>query len=497
MELKKLNRENLIELIKNRIPEFKSYSEELIIESVDNDILSRLDMFLIEKNVYFHAEDNYVETEWKDMISLHYINTSYCCNPTVMRIHLLKVSKKSGNVYLGFFTIRIINELSILLSYIYPNLSAIQKWEYKKNRREKQYICTYQKIVHLEGKEFLISTFPMFIQDGTVASCAHATMLSLGHFLYKKYKFPAISLQDINKEYTYNRTKNFPTPGLGYQQVIEIFSKKKILIISEETINWNKRTNEIKMDKEKFSIIRKRIDTSIESAFPVMILGRFKIVNEESNITIINHAILIIGHTFNEDNEKKYIIYDDSGALLEKICGHKNIIGELTWEEFEEHCAYANFLFPQYEKVYLNSEDIKKQLANKLIKQQNRYAVEDILEEFEKTYPNTRMILMDNVEIKMLLHDCLEKNELIAQFSKTQIQEILSRNLPHYLWYCEIEYEKGMYFVLLADPTFNKDSRADIFINKEAFYMDRQLCILTQRGMPDDKKELLRLDFPN
>jgi hypothetical protein len=76
-------------------------------------------------------------------------------------------------------------------------------------------------------------------------------MISLGNYLYRRDKFPPVSLQDINKEYTYNRTKLFPTQGLGYQQVIEVFSKKKILMVSDEFSNWDKKSNKIKIDKEK------------------------------------------------------------------------------------------------------------------------------------------------------------------------------------------------------------------------------------------------------
>jgi hypothetical protein len=168
MELVKLNKENLAILIKKRIPELLSYPEELVLESIDKDILSRLDMFLEEKNIYMFSEDNYVETEWKDMISLHYINTTYHCLPTVIRVHLFSKAKeiKPDSNYLGFFTLRITNELSILLSYIYPNFPAFKKWKYKKSRKEKQYICTFEKHIHLEGNEFIITTFPLFVQDG-------------------------------------------------------------------------------------------------------------------------------------------------------------------------------------------------------------------------------------------------------------------------------------------------------------------------------------------
>ena len=51
-------------------------------------VLNRIRVIL-DKAKYFYIEPSYTETEWKDMISLHYVHTSYNFKNNVMRIHFL------------------------------------------------------------------------------------------------------------------------------------------------------------------------------------------------------------------------------------------------------------------------------------------------------------------------------------------------------------------------------------------------------------------------
>ena len=58
---------------------------------------------------YVVIEQSYVETEWKDMISLHYINTTYAAKllPRTIRIHFFTAPKLADDECLGFITLQI------------------------------------------------------------------------------------------------------------------------------------------------------------------------------------------------------------------------------------------------------------------------------------------------------------------------------------------------------------------------------------------------------
>ena len=63
---------------------------------------------LYEKAKYVNIEKSYVETEWKDLISLHYINTTYAneLKNRVIRVHFFKEKVCSEDNYVGFITLR-------------------------------------------------------------------------------------------------------------------------------------------------------------------------------------------------------------------------------------------------------------------------------------------------------------------------------------------------------------------------------------------------------
>lgn len=117
----------------------------ILSEEINEYIWPRLD-FLKGKSGssrYFLIEESYVETEWKDMISVHYINTSYLFSNTVMRVHIFMRKEVSNEAYMGFFTLRKIDEVRIMLSFIYPN------WERIAYQRKHLYVMTYLKKVHI------------------------------------------------------------------------------------------------------------------------------------------------------------------------------------------------------------------------------------------------------------------------------------------------------------------------------------------------------------
>jgi len=92
---------------------------------------------LYEKAKYVNIEKSYVETEWKDLISLHYINTTYAneLKNRVIRVHFFKEKVCSEDNYVGFITLRPIQEMQIALSYVFVNWNAILAHASKKMKK--------------------------------------------------------------------------------------------------------------------------------------------------------------------------------------------------------------------------------------------------------------------------------------------------------------------------------------------------------------------------
>ena len=66
-------------------------TQEMFKEAFREKVEKKLDL-LFAQSRYVCVERSYVETEWKDLISLHYINTTYAhtLKTRVLRIHFLQ-----------------------------------------------------------------------------------------------------------------------------------------------------------------------------------------------------------------------------------------------------------------------------------------------------------------------------------------------------------------------------------------------------------------------
>ncbi len=89
-------------------------------------------------------------------------------------------------------------------------------------------------------------------------------------------------------------------------------------------------------------------------------------------------------------------------------------------------------------------------------------------------------MIADNVDIKNFLYRQKEKTKLLKEYVNNTIDAIISRNLPHYLWYCEIELSDQMLLVFLANPTYNTQTTKNIFINKEHLIFNENMGLLTR-----------------
>lgn len=404
-----------------------------------------------KRKVYFWFEESYVESEWKDMVSQHYVNTSYKIDSTVMRVHLTltdEIGQISEKNYVGCFTLRNINEIRIMLSFIYPN------WEITNYDGETIYVMSYRKTVHLGGKEITYHTYPLFVQDNAMLRCAQACLVSMSKYLNEKYHYNKVKVSNITRVISYKKMKLVPSWGLDPVQMLQVLAYYKI------PVRYNIYSKD--SDCEFFFQI---LNYTIESAIPV-ILG---ITIEDKNGNPGRHVIQIIGHVGTGEG-RAYVIYDDSGYYLESI-EEKGFVGVVTREQLIDVMVRQKscIIYPVHERVYVLYDSLKKRLHA-------LFENIPILTEMRDIYQEnlTRYLLVDNRELKKFLKD----NSTNASASvKEEVERVLVLNLPHYVWYCEVP-AGGYYIIFLADPTYNEATTKNIFINKKMIIISAQFGLL-------------------
>ena len=470
----KLNSINIFNIISDVI---EGFDKEKACVEINKYIIARLRLFKglnTRHALFFVAEKEYIETEWKDMVSMHYINTSYSFKNMVMRFHLFADKKVCQDSYLGFFTLRSIDEIRIMLSMIYPNWINI-------GLKQETYVMTYRKKIHLNGITLEIDTYPLFVQDLVVTKCAHATILSVTKYLREKHGLKKVKLSDIINSYTYSRVKTFPASGLSCQQMLEVFDRNSIPITCEElTLDFSNEPveeDEIALDKLKEKL-KPSIDSWIESAIPVILGISFK--ENERDKELVHHVVQIIGHTI--EDKRKYVLYDDSGVLGEILFGHRDFAIIVSWKQLKQVLKYGDYvIFPQHEKVYIGYERMLEYLCDY---QEELKGNAEYKQRFgmlgEIPFEDARCLLVDNVDVKSFLYAEKNKNILLKNYVNNAIDTIIKKNLPHYLWYCEVKLADDMFLVFLANPTYNMQTTKNIFINKEHLILTKNIGLLTK-----------------
>lgn len=421
-------------------------------QELDKYVFPRLDFLAEIENhqYYFLFEEHYVETEWKDMISMHYINTSYEVVNTVMRIHLFLEEEMNEQPYMGCFTMRTIDEPHIMLSYIYPN------WKYVTYDDRPLNIMTYQKEVHINGKEIIFNTYPLFVQDNAVVTCAQACLVSMSKYLHSRYDYNRIRIGKIDDSYHSNKTKAYPSQGLLPTQMLEILNSHDIPC-GYQMYN----------DPAEF---KEYIDYCVESAIPVLVGLRVK---ENGNSKKAgSHVIQIIGHS-DVETQKRYVIYDDSGYYLKKLEGN-GFVECISWEvlssSLEKNKSFI--IYSIHEKVYIYFENFKMRMNDMLFRTKM-----DAMMDVDGKNGNRRILLIDNREAKRFLQENMACDVNVRQDVREEAGRLLQIDMPHYLWCCEYSTAMGN-MLFLADPTYNRRTTKNIFLNKVPLICKSQIGLL-------------------
>lgn len=452
MELQTLNMTNLAKTV----GKYVDVSQKQIRTELKRYILPRLD-FLggIHRKTqrYFVMEEGYVETEWKDMIGIHYINTSYQVQGRVMRVHVFRTNEATEENYAGFFTLRIINEVRIMLSFIYPNWEIVNYGEHRLN------VMSYLKKVHISGSEFSFYTYPLFVQDNITVTCAQACLISMSRYLHCKYDYSSIRLLNINEAFHSEKTKLFPSPGLGPKQMLEVLNHYNI------SVGYIVYKN----NDDRFKAY---IDYTLESGLPI-VLG---VALETETQKDVRHVIQIIGHVEGVE-ERTYVIYDDSGCYIKCQEGEGGFVAAVTWNELKGVIKEKKsfIIYPIHDRVYLLYDNFKQIFLNMV---NNVSIYKQLQEKGICNFDSPRILLADNRDIKKFLQKMMQEDiEFEKLNSKEEIEKLLQCDMPHYLWYCEIALEER-YLIFLADPTYSKFTTRNIFLNSVPIVAKEQLGLL-------------------
>lgn len=455
--LRELTVENLAEAIAGVIKD----DPKRVKEDIRSFLYPRLDFMCDPSNhIFFLFEDCYIETEWKDMISVHYINTSYNVKNAVMRVHLFFTDTIDEKEYAGCFTLRTIDDVRFMLSYIWPNWKRLITED-----GSDIYVMTYKKKVHILGQEIEFDTYPLFVQDNAVIKCAQAGMISMSSYLHEKYGYNRMRVLKINEAYSTGKTRVFPSKGLTPPQMMEIFNYYNIPVESQICY---------KDPKE----LKPYIDFCLESSLPVLlsvIVMNAKTKKEE------RHIIQIIGHTLESDtNEKKYLVYDDSGLFIRNAAGMDGFVYPELWENIKKKIKPGKSIlfYPIHEKVYISFDDIQvffKDLYERL-------ELEDLMQAAEDPIINTRILVVDNVVLKDFLKNRIQLDVNFGKKESMQkeIKNIINQSLPHYLWYCEFQTAHRN-LIFISDPTYNNKTTKNIILNKNPIISINVLGILQKQ----------------
>lgn len=429
-----------IENLLNRAPEFidekqcESYYN-VRSELFKENLLKRFDL-IIGQATYFMVEENYTEHAWKELHALHYTNTNYSYGNKVVRVHfwnhnlfdgdaVTEINQKNvGNGYLGYVTLRPVPDYNLMLSFIMPNWGTLK---YEMNA----WIMTYERIVHICGLQVLIKTIPFYFQDTVFIRCAHADMLMFSLFLHHAYNFPRLSIADMIGN---NRYYPIPNGGLEYSDMLDIFYRNKI------PVNFYykpKRSQENDVRTKCVALL----NSHLESKLPVIVYNN-------------QHVVLVIGHT-EEESEKRFLVYDDSGYFLSQKAKSKNFIGTVKAMDLFPDNGETYMIAATYERIYLNPQEYFYFLDDYLTDYES-----DGKDNFPNNFTQCRNIMVDNVILKgFLSENCMELDNFdVAK----QLELFLKTDQPHYLWYSEYSCDDYRH-ILVADPTYPSATKENIF----------------------------------
>ncbi len=439
--------------------DYDDFKEDIVL-----DVLSRIKKIVDDNCRYFYFEDEYVETSWKEMVSMHYINTSYNLGKNVARVHFMCSDNFDASNYLGNITLRPITETNVMLSFVYPNWDTISE---VKNSD----ILGYRKVIHVGHRDIPIRTFPFFSQDSIVASCAHADILMLTIYLKHVYGYKKINLKKMYLGKS--EILRFPSSGLRPAEIFKIFADNDVPVKVHEIEN-NLFENSL-LEEAYFKQIEEIVFTNLESSIPV-ILG------------IKDHVVLIVGSICIND-KREYYYYDDSGYFSkgneDDEDSASEFINRADWDTFinimkekknkiydkEDNRVLGNLFIPQHERVYIDCREYIS-VYEDFLSELKKYNEDNMVMNFFKGDFSQRHYLVELSKIKKFVNSI--KNYIVGDISRGHAENLLDIKIPHYIWVTELYMENDIEkkrILLYYDPTVIANTRNPYIDNNYIMYI--------------------------
>jgi len=389
-------------------------------ESLINNMLDKLD-----KKFEFHIKhaktyivEQYKEREWTKLYSIHYgqVFNKKIINQT-LRVHLFNKNienindfkesiKDDDSSYLGYFTIRPLPTVSGSISRA---RLKIFKDQYGITKNDENYINFIYTTTNLYGKSFKYLSFPFIAQDNIVSVCAHADILMLSKYMYKKFNFNLIEIDTILDNIESQNGRKIPSDGLVLEQILKVLEKNR----------YNPSLYRAKGDKVvRFELpddaINKIDSIDLFEVIDVAIRSGLSLI-----LAISSHVILINSY-FYKEGKKYYIIYDDSSYYIKKMTNkhsyseaiEENRIRNFLNEIYEKENEETYIIIPTFDRFYFRYSSLYI-LLHLILKKYIRENYDDI----EKL--KYKATLVDSIKLKK------------------ELKEILEIDMPHYIWYIE------------------------------------------------------------
>ncbi|PKP61200.1 MAG: hypothetical protein CVT88_00740 [Candidatus Altiarchaeales archaeon HGW-Altiarchaeales-1] len=446
-----------ISIVKTKEEIIKKFEEEFPYPAVSDDLIKTIEekigkRFFTNNIKSFIFEYPYIEKEWREIYSLLYCKTNYFkTNPYVFRIHMINksiehIDELDMSSYLGYITVR-----PLPTNYLSKIVMKPNKNFYDLNDNEKLFVITVNQEVHIGSKKIEFQAFPFFSQDAMVTVCAHADVWMVSNIMHKRYGLDEISIEKIvSKLPPSDRGRNIPSVGLTLEQ----------LAYALHANNWYARirsrrleNNDLKKNKQKIMEIMQCIDSSIESGIPCI-------------LAFSNHVIVIAGHTLDENNNRAYIIFDDSGAHIVHTFNESEpkFSIKVSVEQLMEILELQNgeeiaILCPEFERIYFPLESVQ-------------HNTESIIDGISKDATKTEGVrnafadILKNKSYRILLADSKKLKEF---FSENNVTDFNNYSLSHYIWLVEIYSEKR------GDPN---DLKGYLLLDASAHKYDTKYCFI-------------------
>jgi len=408
----------------------------------DNEELIKKLAFYIKERFDFHFQKSktfmgevYKEREWTKLYSLHYgmLHNNRIKNAT-LRVHLFSSEfenidqfereiKDNDKSYLGYITIRPIPTVSGSISRARLKLL---KEQFGLTDEERNIIYIPVK-VHILGKEFRYTSFPFIAQDNVVTVCAHADILMLSKYMFKKFNFNLIEIDTILDSIQTHNGRKIPSDGLVLEQILKVLEKNRY----NPSFYQAKATEVIRYELENKNIAKLDVFDIIDVALR----------SDLCVLMVLSTHIVLIGGYFYKNNEKYYIIYDDSSYYIEKMLAKKKLFSAAIKKEKLE-----KFLKEIYDE-----------------KEENTYLIIPTFDRFYFRYPS--LVILLEVVIKDIIEQKYEgvdnlsyKATLIdSVLLKRKIKSISKYSMPHYVWYIEWFVDEDKIGFSVIDATAHKN----------------------------------------